>query len=41
MDIEELKDFGIKNGICPYFFERQRKEVADIILMPYNYLLES
>ena len=41
MDIEELKKFGQQNTCCPYFFERFRKDNADIILMPYNYLLES
>ena len=39
MDIEELKDFGRRNKSCPYYFERFRKENADLILMPYNYLL--
>lgn len=41
MDIEELKDFGNndENHICPFYFERFRKENADLIFMPYNYLL--
>lgn len=39
MDIEELRKFGQLNKCCPYFFERARKDVADIVLMPYNYLL--
>lgn len=39
MDIEELKAYGTKHKACPYYFERMRKESADIILMPYNYLL--
>ena len=41
MDIEELRDFGNnhENHICPFYFERFRKENADLIFMPYNYLL--
>lgn len=39
MDIEECRKFGQTKGICPYFFERARKDTADLILMPYNYLL--
>lgn len=26
---------------CPYFAARELKEKADIIFMPYNYLLDS
>ncbi|KAM3127657.1 hypothetical protein pb186bvf_020254 [Paramecium bursaria] len=40
LDIEDLKRLGIKQNICPYYLERSRKDAADIILMPYNYLLE-
>lgn len=39
MDIEEVKSFGRHRKCCPYFFERNRKEAADLVLMPYNYLL--
>ncbi|CAK74541.1 unnamed protein product (macronuclear) [Paramecium tetraurelia] len=39
-NLEEAKQFGYKNKICPYYFERQRMDEADIILLPYNYLLE-
>ncbi|CAD8174994.1 unnamed protein product [Paramecium octaurelia] len=38
--LEEAKQFGLKNKLCPYYFERQRLDSADLILLPYNYLLE-
>ncbi|CAD8071079.1 unnamed protein product [Paramecium primaurelia] len=38
--LEEAKQFGQKNKLCPYYFERQRLDFADLILLPYNYLLE-
>ncbi|CAD8098779.1 unnamed protein product [Paramecium sonneborni] len=38
--LEESKQFGYKNKVCPYYFERQRLDEADLILLPYNYLLE-
>ncbi|CAD8086484.1 unnamed protein product [Paramecium sonneborni] len=38
--LEEAKQFGYKNKLCPYYFERQRLDYADLILLPYNYLLE-
>jgi hypothetical protein len=39
MEIEESKRFGQNKNICPFYFERARKDAADLILMPYNYLL--
>lgn len=39
-NLEEARHFGLKNRVCPYYFERQRLENADLILLPYNYLLE-
>ncbi|CAK77033.1 unnamed protein product (macronuclear) [Paramecium tetraurelia] len=38
--LDEAKQFGFKNKLCPYYFERQRLDFADLILLPYNYLLE-
>lgn len=40
MDIEDLKKFGSDTNLCPYYFERARKDHADLMLIPYNYLLE-
>ena len=40
MDIEELNRIGEKNGICPYYMQKTRCEVADVVLMPYNYIID-
>jgi len=39
MDVEELKSYGRENNVCPYYMSRDLKDHADIILMPYTYLL--
>lgn len=39
-DIEDLRATGRRNGFCPYFYTRRIKDCSDIILLPYNYLLE-
>uniref|UniRef100_A0A7M4EFQ4 Regulator of telomere elongation helicase 1 n=1 Tax=Crocodylus porosus TaxID=8502 RepID=A0A7M4EFQ4_CROPO len=41
MDIEDLVKKGNKHRACPYYLSRSLKQQADIIFMPYNYLLES
>ncbi|XP_027501918.1 regulator of telomere elongation helicase 1 isoform X4 [Corapipo altera] len=41
MDIEDLVKNGNKHRACPYYFSRSLKQQADIIFMPYNYLLDS
>ncbi|KRX03204.1 P-loop containing nucleoside triphosphate hydrolase [Pseudocohnilembus persalinus] len=41
LDIEELKDLGRQKTFCPYFHSRRVKDVCDIILLPYNYLLDA
>ncbi|KAK2724782.1 regulator of telomere elongation helicase 1 homolog isoform X1 [Artemia franciscana] len=40
MDIEDLVKEGQKQKACPYFLSREMKKNADIIFMPYNYLLD-
>jgi regulator of telomere elongation helicase 1 len=40
LDIEELHELGHKNMICPYFANKDRSSGADIIFMPYNYLID-
>lgn len=41
LDIEELVKLGKSQSICPYFFSRDVTAKADIVLLPYNYLLDS
>ncbi len=40
LDIEELHEVGKKGMICPYFANKDRVTGADIIFMPYNYLID-
>jgi regulator of telomere elongation helicase 1 len=40
-DIEDLVAVGKKDRICPYFFTRDNSQTADLVLVPYNYLLDA
>ncbi|OXU25960.1 hypothetical protein TSAR_015750 [Trichomalopsis sarcophagae] len=40
LDIEDLVKTGQKLKCCPYFLSKELKQNADIIFMPYNYLLD-
>ncbi|XP_075702336.1 regulator of telomere elongation helicase 1 [Rhinoderma darwinii] len=40
LDIEDLVKNGTKHRACPYYLSRSLKQQADIIFMPYNYLLD-
>nr|XP_008117805.1 PREDICTED: regulator of telomere elongation helicase 1 isoform X1 [Anolis carolinensis] len=41
LDVEDLVKSGNKHRVCPYYLSRTLKQQADIIFMPYNYLLDS
>ncbi|KAM7126002.1 regulator of telomere elongation helicase 1 isoform 1-T1 [Molossus nigricans] len=41
LDIEDLVRSGTKHKLCPYYLARTLKLQADIIFMPYNYLLDA
>ena len=41
MDIEEIHNLGKLREFCPYYLNRMRSKVADIVLMPYNYVADS
>ncbi|XP_071331236.1 regulator of telomere elongation helicase 1 isoform X2 [Trachinotus anak] len=40
LDVEDLVKFGNKQRVCPYYLSRSLKQQADIVFMPYNYLLD-
>ncbi|XP_049866714.1 regulator of telomere elongation helicase 1 homolog [Pectinophora gossypiella] len=40
LDIEDLVAVGKKMKCCPYYLSKELKQDADIIFMPYNYLLD-
>ncbi|MFT7804710.1 regulator of telomere elongation helicase 1 isoform X3 [Arapaima gigas] len=40
LDVEDLFKAGNKHRVCPYYLTRNLKQQADIIFMPYNYLLD-
>jgi regulator of telomere elongation helicase 1 len=40
LDIEELHEIGKKQLICPYFANKDRISGADVVFMPYNYLID-
>ena len=40
MDIEELHKQGKQKCICPYFAMKDRAGGADVVFMPYNYIID-
>ncbi|XP_071452899.1 regulator of telomere elongation helicase 1 homolog [Hetaerina americana] len=40
MDIEDLVKAGRKLQCCPYYVAKELKQNADIVFMPYNYILD-
>lgn len=40
LDIEEMHEIGKRQLICPYFANKDRISGADIVFMPYNYLID-
>lgn len=39
-DIEDLVKMGQRTQCCPYYLAREAMTDADIVFMPYNYLLD-
>ncbi|CAD6194712.1 unnamed protein product [Caenorhabditis auriculariae] len=39
-DIEELVGIGKHHGCCPYYANRKKQEEAEIVLLPYNYIID-
>eukprot|EP00054_Salpingoeca_dolichothecata_P021038 m.133973 g.133973 ORF g.133973 m.133973 type:complete len:1046 (+) comp23848_c0_seq4:11-3148(+) len=40
MDIEDLVKFGTENRVCPYYLMRENLTTANLIFLPYQYLLD-
>ena len=40
-DIESLKAHGAKRKLCPYYISRDLATKADLVFLPYNYLVGS
>ncbi|KAA0188638.1 Regulator of telomere elongation helicase 1 [Fasciolopsis buskii] len=40
VDIEDLVTLGKSTRCCPYYMSRELKANADLVFMPYNYLLD-
>ncbi|ENN80564.1 hypothetical protein YQE_03016, partial [Dendroctonus ponderosae] len=40
LDIEDMVKLENKRTFCPYYMTKERKQNADIIFTPYNYLLD-
>eukprot|EP01028_Stygiella_incarcerata_P011851 TRINITY_DN694_c0_g1_i1.p1 TRINITY_DN694_c0_g1~~TRINITY_DN694_c0_g1_i1.p1 ORF type:complete len:827 (-),score=217.16 TRINITY_DN694_c0_g1_i1:74-2554(-) len=38
--LEDLREFGKKKGICPYFFARRALSVVDVCVMSYQYVVD-
>ena len=39
LDIEDMTSIGKKHNICPYYLAKSRLPGADIVVIPYQYLL--
>ena len=40
MDIEDLIRLGQSRGPCPFFLARELAGSAELVFMPYNYLVD-
>ena len=40
-DVEDLVQAGRAGGPCPYYLSREMAAGADLVLMPYNYLVDA
>ncbi len=37
---EDMVNLGQKHDVCPYYLSKELQQTADIIFMPYNYLVD-
>jgi DNA repair helicase Rad3 len=40
LDVEDLNRIGRDHRVCPYYWSRSNASDADIVFLPYNYLIE-
>eukprot|EP00771_Trimastix_marina_P000080 gnl/Trimastix_PCT/1083.p1 GENE.gnl/Trimastix_PCT/1083~~gnl/Trimastix_PCT/1083.p1 ORF type:complete len:1148 (-),score=270.65 gnl/Trimastix_PCT/1083:33-3476(-) len=40
-DVEDLLAYGRQNSVCPYFCARQLQSDAELVLLPYNYVVDA
>ena len=40
LDIEDLVTFGRLHKGCPYYLSKDAQNMADIVFLPYNYILD-
>lgn len=40
LDVEDLCEIGTRNAICPYYYARTKLASSDIVIAPYNYILD-
>lgn len=41
LDIEDLVTLGRSSGPCPYLLSKEMGSTAEIVFMPYNYLINA
>ena len=41
MDIEDLVKLGKQYDICPYFYSKSQLAASDILILPYQYILQT
>lgn len=41
LEIEQLVKLGNIRGPCPFYLAREMARTADLVFMPYNYLIDS
>jgi Rad3-related DNA helicase len=39
-DIEDLTKFGKEKSLCPYYLAKSRLAASDIVVVPYQYILD-
>ena len=40
LTVDELKEKGKKYKFCPYYYEKDKSQNADIVFLPYNYIFD-